>query len=54
MTDITPIFNGLLKSHEAPYARRKSFTVANLDDFLKEAYKIVSLNGTHNLGLLNR
>ncbi|KAK7751367.1 hypothetical protein SLS62_006623 [Diatrype stigma] len=42
MTDITPIFNGFLKGHEAPPARRKSFSLDNLDDFLKEAYKIRS------------
>lgn len=44
MTDLTPIFNGVLKSHEAASVRRKSFSVDNLDDFLKEAYKIVSVN----------
>ena len=42
MTDITPLFNGILKGHEAPSARRKTFSVDNLDEFLKEAYKIVS------------
>ncbi|KAI0482168.1 snare-complex protein syntaxin-18 N-terminus-domain-containing protein [Xylariaceae sp. FL0804] len=41
MTDITPVFNGFLKQHEAPPARR-SFNVDSLDDFLKEAYRINS------------
>ena len=46
MTDITPAFNGILKGHEAAPARRKSFSIDNLDEFLKEAYKIVSSSGT--------
>ncbi|KAI1634078.1 hypothetical protein F4809DRAFT_620424 [Biscogniauxia mediterranea] len=41
MTEITPVFNGFLKQHEAPPTRR-SFSVSNLDDFLKEAYRINS------------
>ncbi|RYP16525.1 hypothetical protein DL765_005086 [Monosporascus sp. GIB2] len=40
MTDITPIFNGILKSHEAPPLSNRSFSVDNLDDFLQEASKI--------------
>ncbi|KAI0444286.1 hypothetical protein F4803DRAFT_560993 [Xylaria telfairii] len=41
MTDITPAFNGLLKQHEA-HSRRGTFSVENLEDFLKEAYRINS------------
>ncbi|KAI0429568.1 hypothetical protein F5Y09DRAFT_257295 [Xylaria sp. FL1042] len=41
MTDITPAFNGLLKQHGASPTKR-SFTVDNLEDFLKEAYRINS------------
>ncbi|KAI2619172.1 snare-complex protein syntaxin-18 N-terminus-domain-containing protein [Hypoxylon sp. NC1633] len=41
MTDLTPIFNGFLKQHEASTSKR-SFSSDNLDDFLKEAYRINS------------
>ncbi|KAI0546591.1 hypothetical protein F4679DRAFT_575398 [Xylaria curta] len=41
MTDITPAFNGLLKQHEA-HSCGGSFSVDNLEDFLKEAYRINS------------
>lgn len=39
MTDLTPIFDGLLAQHQARPTRR-SFSVDNLEEFLKEAYKI--------------
>ncbi|KAI0965747.1 hypothetical protein F4678DRAFT_314169 [Xylaria arbuscula] len=41
MTDITPAFNGFLKQHGAA-STEASFTVDNLEDFLKEAYRINS------------
>ncbi|XXG95098.1 hypothetical protein Hte_001358 [Hypoxylon texense] len=41
MTDITPLFNGFLKEHEASTAKY-SFSLDSLDDFLKEAYRINS------------
>ncbi|KAI0198069.1 hypothetical protein F4808DRAFT_267416 [Astrocystis sublimbata] len=41
MTDITPAFNGLLKQHEAAPTRGR-FSTNNLEDFLKEAYRINS------------
>ncbi|KAJ3567416.1 hypothetical protein NPX13_g6775 [Xylaria arbuscula] len=41
MTDITPAFDGFLKQHGASCAR-PVFTVDNLEDFLKEAYRINS------------
>ncbi|KAI1205822.1 uncharacterized protein F4807DRAFT_253680 [Annulohypoxylon truncatum] len=41
MTDLTPVFNGFLRQHEASVATR-SFSLDNLDDFLKEAYRINS------------
>ncbi|KAI0416555.1 hypothetical protein F5X98DRAFT_375669 [Xylaria grammica] len=41
MTDITPAFNGYLKQHEAP-STKGAFTIDNLEDFLKEAYRINS------------
>lgn len=39
MTDLTPIFDGLLAQHQARPTQR-SFSVDNLEEFLKEAYKI--------------
>lgn len=41
MTDITSDFNDLLKQHESP-STKGSFNVDNLEDFLKEAYRINS------------
>ncbi|KAI0897151.1 hypothetical protein F4806DRAFT_464277 [Annulohypoxylon nitens] len=41
MADLTPVFNGFLKQHEASVTKR-SFSLDNLDDFLKEAYRINS------------
>ncbi|KAI1765380.1 snare-complex protein syntaxin-18 N-terminus-domain-containing protein [Hypoxylon sp. FL1150] len=41
MTDLTPLFNGFLKQHEAS-TTKYSFSLENLDDFLKEAYRINS------------
>jgi hypothetical protein len=38
MTDITPALNDLLKSHNAPPT---TLSVRQLDEFLKEAYRIV-------------
>lgn len=41
MTDLTPVFNELLKSYNAPPTADASLTLQNLDSFLKEAYRIV-------------
>ncbi|GAP91952.1 putative t-SNARE protein [Rosellinia necatrix] len=41
MADVTPAFNGFLKQHEVSRAKG-SFSVDNLEDFLKEAYRINS------------
>ncbi|KAI1437935.1 hypothetical protein GGR50DRAFT_568976 [Xylaria sp. CBS 124048] len=41
MTELTSTFNGFLKQHEAPPVRG-CFSVDNLEDFLKEAYRINS------------
>ncbi|KAF3066511.1 hypothetical protein GL218_08982 [Daldinia childiae] len=41
MTDLTPVFNGFLKQHEASITKR-SFSLDTLDDFLKEAYRIAT------------
>lgn len=40
MSDLTPSFNLLLKKHEAP-AAKASFNLDQIDEFLKEAYRIV-------------
>jgi hypothetical protein len=40
MADLTTAFNALLKDHEAAPTRR--FSVDTADEFLKEAYRIVS------------
>jgi hypothetical protein len=40
MSDLTPAFNLLLKKHEAP-AAKAGFNLEQVDEFLKEAYRIV-------------
>ncbi|KUJ16496.1 snare protein syntaxin-like protein 18/UFE1 [Mollisia scopiformis] len=40
MTDITPLLNQLLKSHDAPPTADPALTLAHIDSFLKEAYEI--------------
>ncbi|KAI1340272.1 hypothetical protein F5Y15DRAFT_53131 [Xylariaceae sp. FL0016] len=52
MPDITPVFSGFLKQHEASLTQ-KSFSLENLDDFLKEAYKINSHISTLHADLRN-
>lgn len=42
MTDLTPVLNELLKSHDAPPTAKPSLTLQNIDEFLKEAYRIAS------------
>ncbi|KAF7869906.1 hypothetical protein EAF04_004690 [Stromatinia cepivora] len=42
MTDITPEFNKLLKELNAPPTADPSLTLQNIDEFLKEAYRINS------------
>jgi syntaxin 18 len=44
MTDLTPILNELLKSHDARPTIDPSLALQNIDEFLKEAYRIVSLS----------
>ena len=41
MANLTVTFNGLLKGHEAPPTRALDLDTA--DEFLKEAYRIVSM-----------
>lgn len=41
MTDITPEFNKLLMGLNAPPTIDPSLTLQNIDEFLKEAYRIV-------------
>ncbi|CZS88829.1 hypothetical protein WAI453_010595 [Rhynchosporium graminicola] len=40
MTDLTPILNDLLKSHDARPTADPSLSLQNIDSFLKEAYEI--------------
>lgn len=42
MADITPIFNSVLKAHNAPLVTSGRYSIDRLDEFLKEAYSIVS------------
>jgi syntaxin 18 len=49
MTDLTPILNELLKSHEAPPTVKPSLTLQKIDGWLDEAYKIVSTWQTEKL-----
>ena len=44
MTDLTPVFNELLKKHDAQPTVNPDLTIQNIDEFLKEAYRIVSLS----------
>jgi phosphoglycerate dehydrogenase-like enzyme len=39
--DLTSDLNLLLKSHDCPPIRHREFRVDDLDEFLKEAYRIV-------------
>lgn len=41
MTDLTPVLNELLKGHDARPTANPALTLQNIDEFLKEAYKIV-------------
>ncbi|KAI1383672.1 uncharacterized protein F4822DRAFT_84510 [Hypoxylon trugodes] len=52
MSNLTPVFNGFLKQHEASTMKR-SFSVDSLDDFLKEAYRINSHISTLHTDLRN-
>lgn len=47
MTDITPVFNSYLKSHGVPEVREgigRRPASETVDEFLKEAYRIVCLS----------
>jgi hypothetical protein len=39
--DLTSDLNLILKSHDFPTVKRREFRVNDLDEFLKEAYRIV-------------
>jgi len=41
MTDLTPLLNAELKRREAPPTVAPSLTLQSIDEFLKEAYRIV-------------
>lgn len=42
MTDLTPVLNELLKSHDARPTVDPALSLKTIDEFLKEAYRIVS------------
>ena len=42
MTDITPALNEVLKAREVPPVTSVRYSIDQLDEFLKEAYSIVS------------
>ncbi|KAH6676272.1 snare-complex protein syntaxin-18 N-terminus-domain-containing protein [Halenospora varia] len=42
MTDLTPLLNELLKAHDAKPTTKPSLSLQNIDEFLKEAYRINS------------
>ncbi len=44
MADLIITFNGLLKEREASPIGKKPFDLDTIDEFLKEAYRIVSLS----------
>ena len=52
MTDLTPIFSGFLKQHEVSLTK-KSFNPTDLDDFLREAYRINAHIASLHLELRN-
>jgi syntaxin 18 len=41
MTDLTPLLNGLLRKHDARSTINPSLSLQHIDEFLKEAYRIV-------------
>lgn len=47
--DITPVFNQVLAKHDAPPVKPYEFHVDDLDEFLKEAYRIVGHVARHGL-----
>ncbi len=48
MAQLTAVFNDLLKQRESQPTRTKLFSVDNLDEFLKEAYRIASFGTIHS------
>jgi hypothetical protein len=48
MSNLTPTFNELLEQRDAPPAQR-SFNVDNINNFLKEAYRIVRRTRPYSL-----
>ena len=42
MTDLIPVLNELLKSRNAPPTANPTLSLQHIDEFLKEAYRIVS------------
>lgn len=47
MTDLTPLLNEVLKRHDAPSTANTSLSLQHIDEFLKEAYRIVGVTCFH-------
>jgi len=41
MTDLTPLLNEMLRHHNARPTAKPSLALQNIDEYLKEAYRIV-------------
>jgi syntaxin 18 len=53
MTDLTPLLNELLHHHDARPTANPSLTLLNVDEYLKEAYRIVCWDQKSELGKKN-
>lgn len=51
--DLTPVFNQVLSSHNCQPIHRHVFRLENLEEFLKEAYRIVGHVAPEAIGMLN-
>lgn len=49
MTDITPLFNSALKSHDGAPVKPAQLDLQSIQEFLKEAYRIVPPTYTHDI-----
>jgi len=49
MTDLTPLLNELLRHHNACQTAHPTLALLNIDEYLKEAYRIVRQYQVPNL-----
>jgi len=54
MTNIAPLVNELLKSHESKLVQPHPFSVDNLNAFLREAYQIVCTQMTSKCAVFDQ